>query len=116
AELGPYVASKHAVLGLTRTAAVELADEGIAVNALCPGSTATEMTPLTELRATVAGAELVNRVSPTGRLAEPQEVGDVAAWLLLDAPAYLTGSVIAVDGAHLAQAPGAPRRRDVAPE
>jgi NAD(P)-dependent dehydrogenase (short-subunit alcohol dehydrogenase family) len=103
----PYVASKHAVLGLTRSAALELAGEGIAVNALCPGATDTPMLAEViegwEASDPTAVQAIIDSVTPTGRLGRPEEIARVAAWLLLDAPAYLTGVPIPVDGAQTAR-------------
>lgn len=103
----PYIASKHAVLGLTRSVALELAREGIRVNALCPGATDTSM-----LAEVIEGWEasdpkdveaVLDSVTPTGRMGRAQEMARVAAWLLLEAPEYLTGTPIAVDGAQTAR-------------
>jgi NAD(P)-dependent dehydrogenase (short-subunit alcohol dehydrogenase family) len=104
---GPYVASKHAVLGLTRAAALELAKEEIRVIALCPGATDTPM-----LKEVIEGwsakapeevQAVMETITPTGRMGRPEEIAQVAAWLLLEAPAYLTGAPIPVDGALTAQ-------------
>jgi NAD(P)-dependent dehydrogenase (short-subunit alcohol dehydrogenase family) len=83
---GPYVASKHAVLGLTRCAALELHPEGITVNALCPGPTDTGM--MAQILADSGGDR--------GEMMEPAEIAQVAAWLLLDAPHALSGVPITV--------------------
>lgn len=103
AGLAPYIASKHAVIGLTRVAAIELATDGIAVNALCPGMVDTEM--LAQVRAGVPeGAEEPGGAGPPiGRAAAPEEIAETAAWLLLGSPQYLTGTAIPVDGAFTAQ-------------
>jgi NAD(P)-dependent dehydrogenase (short-subunit alcohol dehydrogenase family) len=106
-EQAPYVASKHAVLGLTRSAALELAKDGIRVNALCPGATDTPMLAEVIEGWAVSGPDAVqavlDAVTPMGRMGRPQEIAEVAAWLLLDAPEYLTGTPIAVDGAQTAR-------------
>jgi len=104
--LGVYAASKHGVLGLTRTLALEYAKQNIRANILCPGSMDTAMIqPMLLLRgggdaekglaATVAGI-------PNGRLAKPQELASVGLWLLLDAPSHLNGQEITVDGGRTA--------------
>src|SRR3546814_8405051 len=73
-----YSASKHAVVGLTKTAALEYARENIRVNAICPGAV---LTPMMELVIQdPARAERIMR-APMGRLAQPQEIADAAAWL-----------------------------------
>lgn len=99
--LSGYTAAKHAVVGLTRAAAIETGGTGVTVNALCPGSMDTGM--LWEGAAGLGvGAdearELLTAPIPAGRIAEPGEVARAAEWLLLDAPDYLTGAVIPVDG------------------
>jgi NAD(P)-dependent dehydrogenase (short-subunit alcohol dehydrogenase family) len=104
--IGGYIASKHAVVGLTKTAALECAGDGIRVNVLCPGPTDT---PLLGAFADALGggdpaavpAELARTV-PVGRIGAAREIGDYAAWLLLEAPAYLTGAVLTIDGAQTA--------------
>ncbi|GAA3339280.1 SDR family oxidoreductase [Curtobacterium pusillum] len=94
--LPAYVASKHGVVGLTKQVAVDYAAKGIRVNAVLPGST---MTPLAaesfadpELKAKAESAQ------PIGRLGEPEEIAEMAAWLLSDASSFVVGSAIAVDG------------------
>ena len=93
--MAPYSASKHAVVGLCRTAARELAADGIAVNALCPGCVDSPMMTRIE---TAVGGSFAGAV-PAGRYASAAEIADVAAYLALEAPLYLTGAAIVVDGA-----------------
>jgi 3-oxoacyl-[acyl-carrier protein] reductase len=90
--MAAYSASKHAVVGLTRTAARELAADAIAVNAVCPGCVESPM--MTRVEAVAGRIEI-----PARRYASPEEIAEVAAWLALEAPAYLTGAAIVVDGA-----------------
>jgi putative flavoprotein involved in K+ transport len=99
---GSYVASKHAVLGLTKTAAVEYGKHGIRVNAVSPGAVRTEM--LSHL----FNEEALDRmatVHPIGRIGRPDEVADAVAWLLSDASSYYTGQSLILDGGLTAQRP-----------
>ncbi len=97
AGLADYSASKHGVIGLTKSAALEEARLGIRVNVVCPGSIRTPM-----LRGFVGGDEemlgKMGRRAPLGRLGEPVEVAQAVVWLLSDAASYVTGSVISPDG------------------
>jgi NAD(P)-dependent dehydrogenase (short-subunit alcohol dehydrogenase family) len=96
---GAYVASKHAVAGLTRTAATEYAARGIAVNAVSPGLVLTDAVALDNDRFLAA--------HPSGRPVDPEEIAATVAWLLLEAPPSLTGALIPVDGGLTAQVAGA---------
>jgi NAD(P)-dependent dehydrogenase (short-subunit alcohol dehydrogenase family) len=101
---GHYVASKHAVLGLTRTAAVEYGRYGIRVNAVSPGAVRTEML------LSVFGSEEVDRmgaVHPLGRIGRPEEIADAVAWLFSDESSYFTGQSLTLDGGLTAQRPRA---------
>jgi len=95
--LGAYAASKHAVLGLTRSAALEVARHGIRVNAVCPGSVRTPM-----LRGFLGGDEdlmvKLGRRAPMGRLGEPHEIAEAVLWLLSEAASYVTGEALSSDG------------------
>jgi len=97
ANLSVYVSSKHAVVGLTRCAALEVAGDGISVNALCPGCIDTPM-----MQAVAEGLgeseASISATIPAGRYAEVEEIAETAAWLLLDAPIYLTGATVPIDG------------------
>lgn len=100
--LAPYVASKHAVLGLTRAAASDLAPHGIRVNAICPGPVDTRMMDsLNEQRVRATGhdgtAGLVSRVL-LGRLADPSEIASVVGFLASPAASFMTGSALVADG------------------
>ena len=93
-----YVAAKHAVSGLTRTAGIEYAGDNIRVNAVCPGYIATDMTR--EVRAR-RGNELMNRV-PARRMGEAQEIAEMVCWLCSDRSSYVTGATYNVDGGYVA--------------
>ncbi|MFV0374445.1 SDR family NAD(P)-dependent oxidoreductase [Microbacterium sp.] len=107
---GPgYVASKHAVLGLTREAAVTGARFGIRVNAIEPGFMDTRMLRTLIDQQTGGGGDAavaaLGGVVPFGRLGAPEEVGEVVAFLLSAAAAYVTGVAVPVDGGLLAKVP-----------
>ena len=98
---GAYVASKHGVIGLTRTAALECAREGIRINAVCPGVIHTAMIDRYThgdrgIEAQLAAGE------PIGRMGTPEEVAAAVAWLCADA-GFVTGTAIPVDGGWTAQ-------------
>ncbi|HEX7291319.1 MAG TPA: SDR family oxidoreductase [Conexibacter sp.] len=99
---GPYVASKHAVIGLVRSAALEAARDGIRVNAVCPGLTDTAMVRRTEQAAgsedLSAGRAALEQRVPAGRYAHPHEIAACVAWLLSDEASYVTGATLAIDG------------------
>ncbi len=90
-----YSASKSGLEALIRTTAVELADRGVIANCVAPGFVDTELTRVNNPPEVIA--KLLERV-PVGRLASPQEIADVVAFLMADANRYLTGQVITVDG------------------
>lgn len=101
-----YVASKHGVAGLTRNAAVEYAQAGIRINAVCPGTVPTAMferhiAALSEEARTEAMAAAAGR-HPMGRVGTPQEIADMTLFLCSDKSAFVTGQCIAVDGGRTA--------------
>jgi NAD(P)-dependent dehydrogenase (short-subunit alcohol dehydrogenase family) len=92
-----YAASKHAVIGMTRTAAVEYAKEGIRINALCPGAVKTPM--LARLVEREPGRDKkLKAAHPMGRFAEPAEIASAALWLCSQQASFVTGHQLAVDG------------------
>ncbi len=94
-----YCASKHAVVGLTKTAALENARHHIRVNAVCPGGVNTPM--MADVISDPGRAERIAR-GPMGRLAEPQEIADAVAWLASDRSSFVTGVPLPVDGGIMA--------------
>jgi NAD(P)-dependent dehydrogenase (short-subunit alcohol dehydrogenase family) len=97
-ELGAYVASKHGVVGLTKTAAVECADKNIRVNAVCPALIRTPMTaglPEDFLRVLIAPHAIK-------RIGEPSEVAEAVVWLLSDRASFVTGTAMPVDAGSTA--------------
>ena len=97
-----YTASKHAVLGLTRSAAFDYASSGIRVNAICPGAIDTPMLRNAIERRGRDAADVAGRLSPIGRFGEPNEIADAALWLVSSASSFTTGHALAVDGGMLA--------------
>ncbi|MFJ9123786.1 SDR family NAD(P)-dependent oxidoreductase [Streptomyces sp. NPDC102340] len=95
--LPAYGAMKRALNSITETAAVSWAPDGIRVNGLTPGGTATEMIDAWEA-ATPGIVDQVKSAIPLGRMAEPREVAEAAAWLLSDRASMVTGAVVPVDG------------------
>ncbi|MEQ8719105.1 MAG: glucose 1-dehydrogenase [Acidimicrobiales bacterium] len=97
-----YCASKHAVIGMTKTAALELAPAGIRVNAVCPGCVNTKMMDRIEagMRPDEPNTfrEMVNEIVPLGRYADVEEIAALVAFLCSDEASYMTGSAHLVDG------------------
>lgn len=102
--LGPYTASKHAVLGLTKTAALEVARKGVRVNAVCPGPVDTEMIRLIELeqaQGQLTATQLREQRAasiPDGRYADPAEVANLMLYLASDYASHVTGQGIQING------------------
>lgn len=98
-----YTATKHGVIGLTKTAAIEYAGKGIRVNAVAPGAIDTPM-----LRGAIAArgsdeAEVISRLSLVGRFGDPAEIANAVLWLCSDGSTYTVGHTLAVDGGYLAR-------------
>jgi NAD(P)-dependent dehydrogenase (short-subunit alcohol dehydrogenase family) len=106
AGIAVYSASKHAVVGMTKSVALEFAKQNIRANVLSPGSMDTpmirKMYPLHGNGDSVEGERVTLSRIPQGRLARPDELASVGVWLLMDAPEHLSGQVITVDGARSA--------------
>ncbi|MFN5177778.1 SDR family NAD(P)-dependent oxidoreductase [Limnohabitans sp.] len=100
-EIASYNVSKGGLNQLTRAMALALADDGIRVNAVAPGTIATELARQAVLTNDTARARILSR-TPLKRLGEPQEVAHVVAFLASDAASYITGEVITVDGGRMA--------------
>ncbi|MEU8506174.1 glucose 1-dehydrogenase [Streptomyces brevispora] len=107
--VGAYAATKHAVLGLTKVAAVELAAKGIRVNAVCPGAVDTAMTNPAALdpdadpeESKAAVDQLYRKLVPLGRIGRPEEVAALALFLTSDDSSYITGQPFVIDGGWLA--------------
>lgn len=105
AAVGTYTATKHAILGLTRVAALELAHQRIRVNAICPGAVDTPMSNPAQLDPTAdpeemsrALDELYSKLVPLGRVGRPEEVARLALFLTSEDSSYITGQPFVIDG------------------
>ena len=94
-----YIAGKHAVCGLTKTAALELATKGVRVNAIAPGPIRTPML-MTDWNGDV---DLAASAVPMGRVGEAEEVAEAVVWLCSERASYITGHVLPIDGGMLCQ-------------
>lgn len=97
-----YTASKHGILGLTRTAALEYAQQGIRVNAVCPGVIRTAMVERFTHQDPQTEAQLVAS-EPVGRMGTPEEIAAAVLWLCSDAASFVTGHAMAVDGGFVSR-------------
>jgi NAD(P)-dependent dehydrogenase (short-subunit alcohol dehydrogenase family) len=100
--LAAYCASKHGVLGLTKTAAVENARGGVRVNAILPGSTDTPMLAKA-MSSDPKLRKLIESSSPAGRLGLPEEIAEAAVWLCSDRASFVSGESMLVDGGSVAR-------------
>lgn len=100
--LAAYCASKHGVLGLTKTAAVENARGGVRVNAILPGSTDTPMLEKA-MSSDPKLRKIIESSSPAGRLGLPHEIAEAAVWLCSDRASFVSGESMLVDGGSVAR-------------
>src|SRR5215831_10938619 len=94
-----YVASKHAVIGLTKAVAVEYAKQNVRVNAVAPGIIETRMF----LEVTPEIKQLLESTTPIGRVGKPEEIAGTVIWLCSDSASFVTGQTLAIDGGYTAQ-------------
>jgi NAD(P)-dependent dehydrogenase (short-subunit alcohol dehydrogenase family) len=94
-----YVAAKHGVIGLTRSAALEYIGRGVRINAICPGTARSRMVDEWMDGSAEAEAE-VAALHPLGRIAEPEEIARAALWLASDASSFVVGVALPVDGGY----------------
>lgn len=99
-----YVTSKHALVGVTKNTAVELAHEGIRVNAVCPGLTETDMSDklISGDGGGVVAREKLESAYPMGRLGLPEEIANAIYFLASDDASFITGAILPVDGGYTA--------------
>ena len=98
--IASYNVSKGGINQLTRVMALSMAEQGVRVNAVAPGTIATELAAKAVLTSDEAKARIMMR-TPMKRLGEPAEIADVCAWLLSDASSYVTGEIVVADGGRM---------------
>ena len=98
---GPYPASKHAVVGLTKSVALDYAEDGIRVNSVHPGAIETPM--IERLRDDPILSEALATMHPMGRMGTPEEIAEAVVWLCSDAASFVTGHTMVIDGGNLAR-------------
>lgn len=99
--MASYSASKHGVIGLTQTAALEYATQGIRINAVCPGWVKTLPVEV-RMQENPEGIQAMLDQEPIGRFGEPGEIAEAVVWLSSDAASFITGHTMAVDGGYMA--------------
>ncbi|MEO1420744.1 MAG: SDR family oxidoreductase, partial [Pseudomonadota bacterium] len=104
AGLGPYVMSKHGVVGLTKAVAIEYSSSGVRTNAVAPGCIQTDMIDkLGDALGAASAEEALAHLHPSGRFGTVEEVAEAIVWLCSDRASNITGSTINVDGGFVAQ-------------
>ncbi len=101
-----YSASKHGVVGLTKTAALEYAKSGIRVNAVCPGPVQTPLVDKVLAAQPELGGQIIKAIEarePIGRMGQPEEIAEAVVWLCSDAASFVTGTAMSVDGGFVTQ-------------
>ncbi len=98
----PYVASKHAIIGLTKTAALEVSKKGVRVNAIAPGIIKTPMIDRFTKGDAAAEAGMIE-LEPVGRFGTPDEIANAVVWLASDKASFVTGETLVVDGGYVAR-------------
>ena len=104
--LSPYTASKHAVNGLTKNAALEYGKQGIPVNSVCPGGIDNRMLGALAKQSTgdaLSTREMMNPLHPIGRIGTPEDVAEPIVWLCSDRASFMSGANVPVDGGFVAQ-------------
>jgi NAD(P)-dependent dehydrogenase (short-subunit alcohol dehydrogenase family) len=94
-QMSIYIASKHAVLGLTKSVALEFANSGIRVNAIAPGAVKTDMLKRSLSQQFI---DTLTSIHPIGRIADPKEIANAVVWLLSDKASFVLGHTLLVDG------------------
>ncbi len=96
-----YVASKHAVVGLTKSAALEYAKQNVRVNAVAPAAVETRM--YQDFANTPQMKQMLNAAHPVGRVGQPEEIASAVLWLCSDSASFVTGQTFPIDGGYTAQ-------------
>lgn len=96
-----YVASKHAIIGLTKAAALEYAKQGLRINAVCPGFIQTALIEVATNNPEISDA--IVAAHPVGRIGKPEEVASAVTWLCSDGASFITGQSLVIDGGYIAQ-------------
>lgn len=103
AEAPAYTAAKHGLIGLTKTAALEYSEQGIRINAVCPGFIETPMLDRAGITADKETKEQTISLHPIGRLGESEEVAEAIVWIASDKASFISGDSLMVDGGYIAR-------------